>query len=1583
MTNQLIPLHTHSVYSLLDSLIKIEDYVSWGKKNNMKALAITDHGSLASCIKFFKECNKQGIKPILGFEAYMTLDLDEQVRDNYHIILLAKNKTGWLNLIKLHNLSYYNFYYKPRITFEDLEKYSEGIIACSACLAGIIPKMILAQNMQKIDEYIKKFKSIFGEDFYLELQDHGIPQQKAVNLILVQLAKKYGIKLVATNDSHYTNKEDSFAHEVLLCKQTHKKISDTNRMSFGTDEFYLKNTEEMRKAISYLGDNIFAQVLQSSQEIYDKVEEYDILQHQYNYPTFGDKKESLNKLVSLAQEGFKKRFAVKPINTRIYIERLKYELETIYKIGFTDYFLVLYDLYKFMDSANIATGFGRGSGAGSLVLYCLNVTQLDPIEHKLLFERFINPERISAPDVDCDVEDVNRGKVIDYIERTYTKERVCNIATYGSLTSVASFKAVASVMEMPFVEANRISKDLLNTELSLDENMAQSEELQKMYKTDSLFAQIFDVAKRLEGGIDKRGVHAAGVVISNQPLENLTPVMYIEDASGKKINCSAFEMTEIDGDLKLLKLDILGLKNLSIVKDAMNRLGDKAFNFKDIKFDDEKTFKMITDGLTLGVFQLESDIMKHLCREIKPKTLADLSVINAGARPGALESGITQSIINRKNGVEEIDYVVDGMEEYLKETYGTFCIPKGSLINTQNGYTKIEDIKTGDKITTSDKHGVWNGEVAACVYTGKKDIRKISLADGSSLYCSDKHIIPTNRGDVAAQELIPRNKNMNLFYNEDVVYKKWKQSEDNIDIGYNKAYIIGMFLGDGNLKDSSPNVCFQYKEDADKFAKLLSEELGGTPKTMFNTRCWYARSIFNSSPNRSRLTMFLDENFGKDEWRKTSKDKRLPNNFINFDYNSRLGLLRGLWDSDGSWNSCISYKTISNRMLGEIGNLLETFKIQYYIKDNNLVVMDTDRFINIVGEPNVLGKKVNLKNDKLHLDRKELFKYISSDYRYNKLTSEQKKAIKQTLVYTNIKHQYCVMRKKSKKWQGMMWIFEKYDELLKHTYYEDIHPVPVIENIVTGNNLDCYDIAMKDKDNPYYLCNNIMVHNCYQEQLMQLSQVMAGYTMPEADGLRKIVGKKLIDKLPKERKHFIEGCLNKGHSEKKANEVFDMIEKFGRYGFNASHSFAYSALSYVTAYLKANYPLQYMTSLLNANSDNLDKLNPYIDECYRLGIDVLPPNINKSMYSFEHDEEDNAILFGFNGIKGVGASTVEPIIAERNNGNFVNLEDLLNRIPSINKSAVENLIKCGAFNTIENNPYKYLPVLEFSSKAKAKAEYKKGNISYYDCLVRCYVENRLKDNDIYKNIEQQIKAIKSTKKEDKDKKQELKDALEYLIQHCILKFKQSEGKRPSVPVLKENEMEILGFPISNNPKKEIIALQDFIDNDKISDIKTNKDYTSMYYFIGRIKSIKRTRNGSYFAVLTDDIDEITTFMKRETYVKLEDKLTQPSNYFRICGTLNKSYNPEQFDDSFKLQGIRYFNTSRNSEIVVKCDTTPQVLKTVLTKIKEMSIINIEDINYRLNILCNNKKFTTKIDYWIQDINSISSLMIEYNMTVVK
>lgn len=1556
---ELIPLHTHSNYSLLDSLIKIEEYVAWGKENNMPSLAITDHGSMSGCLRFYKECKKNDIKPILGMEAYMTLNLEEKERDNYHLVLLAKNKTGWLNLIKLHNLSYYNFYFKPRITFDDLEKYSEGLICLSACLGGIIPKDIMRQDMTALDQHIRKFKSIFGEDFYLELQEHGLEPQRPVNNILIQLSKAYNIKLIATNDSHYAKADDSFAHQVLLCKQTHKKISDTDKMNFGSDQFYLKNTNEMKSALEYLGEEIFQQILNSSAEIEAKIEEYNILQSEYNYPTFGKPEESLQKLSQLSQQGFAKRFAGKKIDIQKYIARLRYELETIYKIGFTDYFLVLYELYKFCEDKEIGTGYGRGcltydtpvvtdsgikklgeiqvgdkvvtddgslqevydtheydcderllqiktwsssnfyptmtsdhkvlvhknpfkhlitkdqyikganninpkdyfsknnlewiradkiqkgdyvvrpikkryfnkidkidlaqyvndkdiihedyieekivgnqyqnahfrrlpryiniddnflyllgfyigdgwvhrtetgfacnvdtdkdvikkicdyfsfvdkirqsrykdkkviqvivpdriiakmfsdivpkyaknklipdfilsqdldklqhlldgliqsdgstsenrmcydsinldliqqiryltemmgytttistrkaignnsesykirikndnskityfndneyvyikvkevcevkneskkvydisvinnsnyqtldfivhnSGAGSLVLYCLGVTHLDPIEHNLLFERFINPERISAPDVDCDVEDVRRGEVVEYIENTYTKERVCNIATYGALTSVSSFKAVASVLEMPFVEANKISKDLLDTHLSLEENLANSPELQKLYNTDTLFKTIFEVAKRLEGGIDKRGVHACGIVIANQPLENLTPVMYVEGTDGTMVNCSAFEMKEIDGDLKLLKLDILGLKNLSIVKEAIARL-DKPFDFKLLEFTDAKTFDLIARGNTLGVFQLESDVMKHLCREILPTTLADISVINAGARPGALESGLTQSFINRRKGLEAIDYVCDGMEEYLKETLGLFI---------------------------------------------------------------------------------------------------------------------------------------------------------------------------------------------------------------------------------------------------------------------------------------------------------------------------------------------------------------------------------------------------------------------YQEEVMQLSRVMAGYTMGQADGLRKIIGKKLADKLPIERQKFIEGSVKNGHSEQRAGEIFDMIEKFGRYGFNASHSYAYSALSYATAYLKANYPLQYMTALLNANSDNLDKLNPYIDECYRLGIDVLPPDINKSSNLFEHDTECNAIRFGFAGIKGVGKSSIEPIVAERQNGDFKSLEDLLNRIPSINKTTVENLIKCGALNNIETCPYKYLDALEHSSKAKAKSDYKKGEKTYYESLIRCYVENLLKDKDTYKALQEQIKAIKGTKKEDKDKKTELQRQVQDLINRNIEAF--GEFNKPiEGAIIKQNELEILGFPISCNPKKELIELSEYIDNTPINQIKENNNTTEIYSFIGRIKSIKKTKNGSYFAVITDDIDEITTFMKKDTFEILGEKMSQPSNYFRIYGSLNKSNNPN-FDDNLKLEGIRYINSVKNSEIILRTEVQPNILTIALTEIRDSAIINSEDINYRLSVVCGESKFQTKIDFWIESLQSISGIMIKYNLVKVE
>ena len=1568
---ELTPLHTHTVYSILDGMIKIPNYVAWAKGNNMKALAITDHASMAGAIKFYKECNKNDIIPILGCEFYMTLgEVEEGQKDNFHLVLLAKNKTGWLNLIKLHNASYYNYKRKPRITFDDLKKYGEGLICLSACLGGLIPQDILNSDMHSLVEHLKKFKAIFGDDFYLEIQDHDTLEEKKVWGKLLELSHKTGIKAIATNDSHYEKREHAFAHEVLLCKQTVKKISDEKRFKFsGGPEYYLKNTEEMRKTFSCLSEEDWNRILDTSEEIISKIERYDILQHGYNYPRFDEPQKSFKKLVELSRAGFERRFKGKPIDTKQYVERLKYELETIYKIGFTDYFLVLEDLYRHMRKELVPTGFGRGcliyntpvvtdsgikqlgeikagdkvvthdgtwktveqtheydcdeklltidtwcsspylptmtsdhkvlvvkqpfspfitkyekdnyiknatkinapdylnkgnlkwiradeveqgdylvrpiyknrysdkfidkidlakftkyndivgedyideycggnqnspartqrlprylnidedflyllgfyigdgwthkgavvfacheekdlkviefihkyfksikicdykengkkayqvyvysrifaklfeeivpkyasnklipdfalsqnlkklqilfegliqsdgsysedricydtvninlinqlrylgdllgytsnitvrksdvdsrgykrsesykirfnkqtlqlnsfndgeyvymkvksveeyenkskkvyditvndnhdyqtldcivhnSGAGSLVLYTLDVTNLDPIEHDLLFERFINPSRVSAPDVDCDIADVDRPKVIAYLEERYGKDHVANIATYGEMTSVSSFKAVASVLEMPYLEANHITKDMIDTNLSLQENLEQNDELKKMYDTDPLFHKIFDVSQILEGGIDKAGQHACGLIISNQPLENLTPLTYQQDSSGRWVNCAVFDMKEIDGDLQLLKLDILGLKNLSIINETIEKMGID-FDYKNMPFTDEKTFDMISEAKTLGVFQLESEIARKLCRDIKPKTLADLGAINALLRPASLESGVTQQFIDRKNGVEPVKYICEGMEDYTKNTYG-LCI--------------------------------------------------------------------------------------------------------------------------------------------------------------------------------------------------------------------------------------------------------------------------------------------------------------------------------------------------------------------------------------------------------------------FQEQLMQLSRVMAGYTLAEADTLRKCIGKKLLEKLKAEREHFVSGAIKNGHTETYANEVFDMIEKAGRYGFNASHAYAYSAMSYVTAFLKVNYPLEYMTAMLNNNRDKMEKLTPYIDECYRIGINVLSPDLNKSDNIFSFDKENNGILFGFTAIKGIGQSAIEPILLERENGDFKSLKDLIIRCPSTNKTTLENLIMSGALNNIEACPYKYMKPLQVLCKARAKSSYKKGETDLYTAMIECYVSDIVKKHPFYMDLDKEYKSVEGSTKEAKQQKAEIKKKMNSFIQLAVKKF---EDKTVETSVtdqeVRQNEIEMVGFPISNNPKKILIELENLIDSTPIATMLDNHNYSDMFSFMGRFKSVKKTKNGSYFAVITDDTTEITTFMKADTYFEIQDKINT-SNYFRFIGQINKSTN-EKFADNFKIEGVRLFNVGKSSEIKLISHLDNESLNNFLTNIRNNAIINMSDINYRLIIYHNDKKLTTKVDYWISNLQEIASEMIKYNITTVK
>jgi DNA polymerase III alpha subunit len=473
-----------------------------------------------------------------------------------------------------------------------------------------------------------------------------------------------------------------------------------------------------------------------------------------------------------------------------------------------------------------------------------------------------------------------------------------------------------------------------------------------------------------------------------------------------------------------------------------------------------------------------------------------------------------------------------------------------------------------------------------------------------------------------------------------------------------------------------------------------------------------------------------------------------------------------------------------------------------------------------------------------------------------------------------------------------------------------------------------------------------------------------------------------MELMKEQEQKFISGCENNGVKSEDARVLFDQIVEFANYSFNKSHSVSYAHIAYQTAYLKSNYPLEYMTSLLNANSDNLDKLTPYIDECYRLGINVLPPDINKSGLQFEHDKENNAIRFGFNGIKHVGDSSIEPLVLERSNGPIKSLSDLLTRIPSLNKTALESLIKVGAFNNIEEYPHKYLHTFEYMQKAKNKTDYKNGKIDLYNSLIDSYIKETSKHMPEVKELFEKRKGL-TAKKANKEIKAQIDLRIEQIYAEEKNKFEHMEFT-PDIQVLKDYEMELIGFPISNNPKKEIMELCDFIENSSLEEVKEEKSYDEIFYFMGKVKTIRRCKNGSYFVVLTDEKNDISTFMKGDTYSLLSDKLENTSNYFRICGRLNRSNNPN-YDDNLKLESIRYFNTSRDKEIILRMPQTMTIqdLEQVLTNIKNDAILISDDINYRLSILTyDNKKINTKIDYWVSSIQNIGSYILKYNMTVV-
>lgn len=916
MNVQYVPLHLHTEYSLLDGAIRLKDLCQFAVDNNMPAVAITDHGVMYGAIDFYRTAKEYNLKSIIGCEFYVyNGELSEKNSHSnqlYHLVLLAKDKQGYANLVKLVSIAHCEgFYYKPRINFEYIKKFSEGLICLSACVAGEISDLILNHEVDKAREVAKKYKELFKDDYYIELQDHGLDKQKRANPDLIKIAKELDIKMVITNDSHYLKKEDADWHDTLLCLQTNALKEDQNRFHFPNNEFYVKTVSELRDAFKWLDSDTFDECIKNTVDIAEKchviIEFGNSPLPHYEVPPNHTVETYLDFKV---REGLEERY--EKITPEIE-QRVKYELGIIEQMGFSAYFLITWDFINYAKKNGIPVGPGRGSAAGSVVAYALGITDLDPIRHNLLFERFLNPERYSMPDVDIDFCIERRGEVIDYVTQKYGDDKVCQIITFGTFAAKAALKGVARVFDIPFAESNRLSGLIpSHPGARIDEALAEGMELKKIYDSDPETKKLVDMAKAIEGIKNNIGTHAAGVIISHKPLNEIVPVQ----PSKEGIIITEYPMADLE-KLGLLKMDFLGLRNLTIISKALKLIKMRHgidLDINRIPLDDKPTYDMLTKGETAGVFQLESSGMRKLVRDLKPNVFEDLGALVALFRPGPLESGMVEDFVERKHGRQAITYAHELLKPILQDTYGTIV---------------------------------------------------------------------------------------------------------------------------------------------------------------------------------------------------------------------------------------------------------------------------------------------------------------------------------------------------------------------------------------------------------------------YQEQIMQIFQVLAGYTLGQADMVRRMMGKKKKDEMAKQKEKFIEGAAKHAMSTKASTELFEQIEKFAEYCFNRSHSAAYAFVAYQTAYLKCHYTVEYLSALLSSVASDQEKTQAYIEEAQRYGIKVLPPDINKSYAEFTPD--DNNIRFGLASIKQVGEVVVEAIIKERNeNGPFESIYDYCKRIDSkcTNKRVLEGLIKSGAFSNIEKSRKQLLDNLEYIVATASRENQAKelGQVSLFDGL---------------------------------------------------------------------------------------------------------------------------------------------------------------------------------------------------------------------------------------------------------------------------
>lgn len=694
-----VHLHVHSEYSLLDGAARISDLVRGAAEYGMKALALTDHGVMYGAVPFYKACVAAGIKPIIGCEAYLTAGSRKERGSRkdqpiYHLILLAKNETGYRNLMKLCSIGHLEgYHYKPRIDMDALKAHHEGIVCLSACLGGEVPQHLLHGRTEEARKAAIRYRDIFGEDFYLELQDHGLPEQKRVNPQLIELAEELGIELAVTNDVHYLKREDAAMQDVLICIGTGKTIEDEGRLQIQTDQLYLKSGEEMARLFPHV-----PQAVANTAAIADKCS----LELEFGrsilpeYRPLPEGMDSAAYLRSLCREGLAKRYEktemwTSPEGREELDKRLDYELGVIESMGFSDYFLIVWDFIAYAHSQGIVTGPGRGSSAGSLVAYVLEITNVDPIKYHLLFERFLNPERVTMPDIDIDFSDERRDEVIRYVADKYGHEHVAQIITFGTMAARAAVRDVGRALNVPYGEVDKAAKLIPSAHgISIKRALEMSGELQAYAQQNAKIRELLDMAMKVEGMPRHASTHAAGVVISRDPLTDAVPLQ----EGSEQAALTQYSMENLES-IGLLKMDFLGLRTLSIIERCMKWIGEmtgEVPDFQSTPDDDEKTYDMLGSGETTGIFQLESAGIRRVLKELKPSVFEDIISVVALYRPGPME--FIPKFIQSKHGLVDVDYPHEDLKPILSDTYG--------IIVYQEQIMKIASLMAGFSLGEAD-----------------------------------------------------------------------------------------------------------------------------------------------------------------------------------------------------------------------------------------------------------------------------------------------------------------------------------------------------------------------------------------------------------------------------------------------------------------------------------------------------------------------------------------------------------------------------------------------------------------------------------------------------------------------------------------------------------------------------------------------------------------------------------------------------------------------------------------------------------------------------------------------------------------